>query len=102
MTDFISVPVPSHLVTDVMAYIAQRSQSTPFGGVEPDSGERPEPGAIGNRYGVFVDWPDERLQKVLTATKDAPRRVADMIDVLSRSPERQVPLSELAASLNLQ
>lgn len=97
MEEFINVPVPASLVTDVMAFIARRASADPQ--VKPeadDSGE--EPITIGNRFGRFPDWPTDRLQQVLTSAEPGPQLVAAMLDYLAQKPSERVPLSELAAA----
>jgi hypothetical protein len=101
MADFVPVPVPAHLVTDVMAYIARRSRATEDKEVEREE-NRTEGSKIGNRYGTFRDWPTDRLRQVLTSQQAAPQRVALVLDELSRRPEQPMPLSDLASALELR
>ncbi|OJF14554.1 hypothetical protein [Couchioplanes caeruleus] len=91
MSDFVPVPVPAHLVTDVMAYIARRTSG--------QQAERTdEELMVSNRYGRFPDWPVERLRQVLLSAEAGPRAMADVLDALGPQPEEKVALSRLAAA----
>jgi hypothetical protein len=91
MTDFVPVPVPAHLVTDVMAFIARRTSGQQAERTDEES-------TVGNRYGRFPDWPVDRLRQVLLSADVGPRTVADLLDVLASRPDEKVPLSRLAAA----
>jgi hypothetical protein len=97
MTDFINVPVPAHLVTEVMAYIARRTSTDRQTAPEADRHDE-EPTMVGNRYGRFPDWPIDRLRQVRISAEPGPQMVADMLDILEGRPGERVPLSELAAA----
>jgi hypothetical protein len=97
MEEFISVPVPASLVTDVMAFIARRASADPQAQPEVElPGE--ELTTVGNRFGRFPDWSIDRLQQVLTSAEPGPQLVAAILDHLEQRPSERVPLSELAAT----
>jgi hypothetical protein len=98
VTEFINVPVPAHLVTEVMAYIARRASAEQAGSAEAN-GHDDEPQMVGNRYGRFPDWPTDRLRQVLLSAEPGPQMMANMLDILVERPEERVPLSELAAAI---
>jgi hypothetical protein len=97
MTEFVNVPVPAHLVTDVMAYIARRTSADRPAPAEADRHDE-EPTMVGNRYGRFPDWTLAQLRQVCHSTEPGPQMVAAMLDVLVGRPAERVPLSGVAAA----
>jgi len=95
MTEFIDVPVPAHLVTDVMAYIARRSYASREGVAEAGR-RKDEPTTVRSCYGRFHDRSIDRLRQVHVSREPGPQMVADVLDVLEGRPDERVSLSELA------
>lgn len=90
MPEFVTVPVPAHLVTSVMQLIVDREKSTQTEAVPP-------PGIHGPAQDdESREWSREQFESLAASDASSVRLFCQVLDVLADSGPAGLPLSEVA------
>ncbi|NCD15981.1 MAG: hypothetical protein EOL91_01460 [Actinobacteria bacterium] len=87
MVEFVNVPVPAHLVTEVMRFIAQHTEQSSLGDEQP-ANEATSPGRT-------VPWSASDLARLRSTDMTTARTVSALLDVLASTPDTWLTTSEL-------
>jgi len=94
---FISVPVPAHLVTSVMRFIAEHSE----GGARPDEAEEDTPSGDQRPRLTWREWTADDFGLLLSDPRPSARRIVKVLDVLSATPDTELSTTNLAEATDL-
>ena len=96
----VSVPVPSHLVTGVMRYIAEHTREADAPSVAAIDGE--DPVADESQPALNSgDWTADDLMLLMRDPRPSARRIHTILDVLANRPDTELSVTELAAASGL-
>ncbi|MDO5670122.1 MAG: hypothetical protein Q4G50_08975 [Corynebacterium sp.] len=89
MTDYVQVPVPAHLVADVMQFIVERSSK----GQTASPALEADPAAAGP---AIREWTTEQFELLASSEARSVKLFCQVLDILAEAGPAGLPLDEIA------
>jgi AraC-like DNA-binding protein len=92
MDGFVNIPVPVEHVAKVYSLLGKLADAESHD-INVDTS--------GSRQLTVMGWTEEDLERLSSSTQASVRRIAQMLDLLSKSPGRHIAYNDIATSLHL-